>query len=237
MSLSHSPSIITDNLGFYVDFNNVKSVSGTTLTDMSSNRIAITLTNPAANTMTIANGYAEFTPASVDFSTSTYYTISNSYFNNIKNEISLETCMYVTSDFGNTQGVRGVSPRVTESASPLGFSIASTGIHYEVNTTTGWKTGFSASSNSGYNKWVYVTQTTSVTEDLFKTYINGKLVGQISLGGSTPNGGNGFLIGRGYYGGIKNYSGRVSMMRVYSKKLSETEVLQNFNSLRGRYGL
>jgi hypothetical protein len=227
-----------DKLGFCVDFSNIKSINTSTLvlTDISKNNISISLSNPSSNTLTISNGYAEFNPLDIS-GTATYYTISNNYFNTIKNEITLETCMYVYGDFGNTNYVRGVSPRTTETSSPLGFSISSTGIIYEVNTNTGWITSNSTNSNCGYNKWVYVTQTTSVTNNNFLTYINGNLVGTMSLNGSIPNGGNGLLIGRGFYGGTRNYSGRVSFVRVYEKALTPQEIQQNFNALRGRFGI
>jgi hypothetical protein len=227
-----------NGLGFCVDFSNVKSINNSTLalTDISKNNISTTLTNSSSNTLTVSNGYADFNPLDIS-GTATYYTISNNYFNTIKNEITLETCMYVYGDFGSSQYVRGVSPRTTETSSPLGFSITSDGISYEVNTSIGWIAGGVQNLNCGYNKWVYVTQTTSVTNNNFLTYVNGNLVATQSLSSSIPNGGNGLLIGRGFYGGTRNYSGRVSFVRVYEKSLTAAEVSQNFNALRGRYGI
>jgi hypothetical protein len=236
MSLGHGSSIVRSSLGFNVDFANLKSISGTTLTDISSSKIPITLTNSSANTMVITNGYAEFNPVDVG-GTATFYTISNNYFNTIKNEISIETAMYVYDNFGNNYYVRGVSARTTETSSPLGFSISSTGLIVETNTTNGWKTAGFSSALSGYNKWIHITQTTSIIDNATKTYINGNLVHTLSLAGETPNGGNGFLIGRGFYGGIRNYNGRVGFLRVYSKRLIQSEISQNFEAFRGRYGI
>jgi hypothetical protein len=228
------------SVGFCVDFSNLKSISGTTLTDLSANQIPIVLTNSGDGTLSITNGYAVFSPATLTGS-ATYYTISNSYFNDIKNEMTLETCMYPTSNFsgagGGTNYVRGVSPRTSETASPLGFSIAEPGITSETNTTAGWLTGYSSTALAGLNKWNYVTQTVSVTDNSFKTYINGYLTNTISLTGATPNGGNGILIGRGFFGGVANYVGQVSFVRVYNRALTAEEVLINFNAARSRYGL
>jgi hypothetical protein len=236
MSLGHGVGIVKDSIGLNVDFANVKSISGTTLTDMSKNSIGITLTNPSANTMVITNGYAEFNPVDIG-GTATFYTISNNYFNTIKNEISIETAMYVYGNFGSDSYVRGISPRTTETSSPLGFSIGSGGITSEANTTNGWKTGYTASSSVAYNRWLYITQTTSIIDNAMKTYVNGSLLGTVSLAGETPNGGNGFLIGRGFFGGTRNYNGRIGFLRVYSKRLTAAEITQNFNALRGRYGI
>lgn len=236
MSLGHGVSIVKSSLGFNVDFANPKSISGTTLTDVSSSKISISLTNSSANTMVITNGYAEFNPVDVG-GTATFYTISNNYFNTIKNEMSIETAMYVYGNFGSDYYVRGVSPRTTETSSPLGFSISSTGLIVETNTTNGWKTAGFSSALSGYNKWIHITQTTSIIDNATKTYINGNLVHTLSLAGETPNGGNGFLIGRGFYGGIRNYNGRVGFLRVYSKRLIQSEISQNFEAFRGRYNI
>jgi hypothetical protein len=234
MSVYSGPEI-QDNIGFYVDFSNPKSINGTTLTDLSSNKIPITLTNSGANSLTINNGSALFSPVD-SANTATYYTISNQYFNDIKNEITLETCMYVVSVFEGGQN-RGVSPRTSETSSPLGFNLSPGNISSEVNTNTGWLTGGGNSSKISYGAWVYVTQTTSVSQNLFKTFINGELLSQTSLAGSIPNGGNGILIGRGFYGGVKNFSGRVGFVRVYNRALSATEILNNFNAIRGRFNI
>lgn len=239
MAVVSGANIVDNGLVFHLDAANSKSYpgSGTVWEDMSANNISTVLTNQSANTMTIANGYFEFNPSDVS-STATYWTISNSYFPTIKNETSMETAMYVYDIFGNGQYGRGVSPRVSESGSPYGFSIGSGSLTAEVNTVAGWKTGTYSSSIIGLNKWLLISQVTSVADDSFKTYVNGNLVRTVSLGGSQPTwGGNGFLIGRGFYGGIRNYKGRVAFLRVYNKPLTIGEIQNNFNAVRGRYGI
>lgn len=238
MATLGGPVPVLNGLGFCVDFANPESINSTTkeLVDLSTNKIPVTLTNSGDNTLTITSGYADFNPTNVS-SSATHYTISNTYFNTIKNEITLETAVYVTNDFGSGAYPRPVSPRTTETSQPLGFSIGSNGITTEVNTNTGWLTAFTATPQAGYNKWVYVTQTTSVSANVFLTYVNGVLVRTTSLAGSIPNGGNGLLIGRGFYGGVRNYSGRVGFVRVYSKALTQAEILQNYNATKGRYNL
>lgn len=234
MSLGHGTVIAKTGVHFSIDFNNPKSIQGTSLLDLSGNNIQISLTNPLENTLQIINGYAQFTPLT-ESGAATYYTVNNSSFNTIKNEMTLETVVYST--VANAGGSRIVSPRITEGGSPLGFGINSSSIAVEINTTTGWKTGNIFGSDIGLNRWLHIIQTTSVTSNLFSTYINGALRTTVSLASSVPNGGNGILIGRGFYGGVKNATGRVSMVRVYNRALTDAEITQNFEALRGRYGI
>lgn len=234
MSVYSGPNVSNNGAHFFVDFNNTKSIRGTSLFDLSSNNIQISLTNPLENTLQIINGYAEFTPAT-ESGTATYYTVSNSSFNTIKNEMTLETIVYST--VANAGGSRIVSPRTTETSSPLGFGINGSSIGVEVNTTTGWKSGNISGTGVGLNRWLHIIQTTSVTSNLFSTYVNGVLRVSVSLASTVPNGGNGILIGRGYYGGIRNSTGRVSMVKVYGRALSAAEISQNYNALRSRYGI
>lgn len=234
MSLGHGSSIVRNGLHFSVDFSNLKSVQSLSLTDISGNGIPITITNPSDNTLQVTNGYAQFSP-STEGGSATFYTISDSSFNTIKNEITLETAVYITSL--TSGGTRIVSPRIVEGGYPLGFGVNASTLSVEVNTDTGWKTGVASGAGIGTNTWIYVTQTTSVIDNSFKTYVNGELRNTISLGGSIPTGGGGLLIGRGFYGGIRNATGRVGFVRVYSRALTSTEIQQNFNALRGRYGI
>lgn len=235
MGIAYNPKVLTANLAFSVDFSNVKSINGTTLTDMSGVKIPITITNSSSNTINIVNGYADFTPTTSN-STATYYTVSNTYFNDIRTEVTVETAMYVYGDFGVSQSQRGVSSRTTETSAPWGFAILSNGIATELNTTTGWNTASTVSSLSGFNKWIIVTQKTSITSSTMDTFINGQLVKSQPFTG-TPNGGNGILLGRGFYGGVQNYNGRIGFVRVYNKALTTQEIKQNFNAMRGRYGI
>lgn len=237
MAISYNPSVITNGIGFYVDFANSKSVSGVTLTDISTNQFTIGIVNTGTGSLSITDGYANFNPVSNTSTTATYYLISNSYFTDNRTEITLETAMYVTQDFGNSAFVRGVSPRITESGSPIGFALGSTSISAEINTATGWVTSNTVTPLiTGYNKWYHITQTTSASAGQMRTYVNGQLVNTVNFVG-TPTTGNGYLIGRGFFGGIQNYSGRVGFVRFYNRVLSQDEITSNFNTTRGRYNI
>lgn len=73
-----------------------------------------------------------------------------------------------------------------------------------------------------------------------RIYVNGKQVASDALNYTIPTNTNGCSIGvyggfngsRGYY-----YNGEIAIVRFYNRALSASEVLQNFNALRGRFGI
>lgn len=232
MSVYAGPEIVNNSLVFYVDFSNPKSISGTTATDLCTRKIPITLVNASNNTLSIANGYATFSPAS-ESTQSTYYSIANTYFNTIKNEMTIEACIWPSSF--PVGGNRIVSSRVTETGQPIGFQAGGTTVGVEVNSGGTWRT-FDYTVGATTNRWLHVTQTTSNTANVTITYLNGNKIGEFNIPGTLADGG-GFLIGLGYYGGIRYSAGRVSFLKVYDKALSTADVQQNFNALRGRFGI
>ena len=244
MGLSHSPKIVSDNLVLMLDFANPKTISGNTLTNILGNELTITLSNPNANSLVVANGYAEFNP--IDLSNAaTYYTIqNNSYFaNNARQEVTMEVAFYTyrsMSTEGDRYRTRPVSPRVTESGQPVGFGHGNTNFQVEVNANGAWKSTYvSPVADAAYNTWIILTQTTSSNANSTLTYVNGTIYSNLSLGAfnASLSNGNGYLIGRGYYGGVVNYNGRVAYLKVYNRVLSAAEVRQNFNAIRGRFGI
>ena len=236
MSCFTGPEIVNTSLVFHVDASNTKSYagSGTALSDISVNGITASLQNSGAGTVSGNSSYLNF--AAVDATSAVgYYLINDSRVASLTTQITLETCFYVDSIFGGG-GARPVSPRITETNSPIGFSILSNFITYEINTTTGWNTGNFSTSAAGTGKWIYVTQTTDDANKLFKTYVNGTQVASVTYTG-TPNTGNGLLIGRGFYAGTLNYAGRIAFVRYYSTALTAAQVYQNFEALRWRFNL
>ena len=88
------------------------------------------------------------------------------------------------------------------------------------------------------SSWYQVVAT--YTSGSRKLYINGTLVNSDGQGGTIATNANGMSIGvfggyngaRGYY-----YSGNIASVKVYNRELSASEVSQNFNATRGRYGI
>ena len=77
---------------------------------------------------------------------------------------------------------------------------------------------------------------TVATNRDIKFYINGALKDTVA---STDTYLKIDRLGAGYSSGVNryNYQGVILCCRIYSKTLSDAEVLQNFNATRGRVGI
>ena len=97
---------------------------------------------------------------------------------------------------------------------------------------------FATSNFVNTTKWFHIVAThTSGTQ---RVYINGVLVGTGTSAGTIATNTNGVSIGA--YGGFNGsrsyyYNGDISAVRVYNRVLSATEVSQNFEATRSRYGI
>lgn len=96
--------------------------------------------------------------------------------------------------------------------------------------------------NTGYtiplNTWINIAYTYSGTgaTGSQRVYINGTNIWSSSVGsGSLPANSNPVRIG--YDDNSWYWGGRISNVQIYNKALTELEVKQNFNALRGRYNL
>ena len=101
--------------------------------------------------------------------------------------------------------------------------------------------GFGDSQNSATsqafintNTWYHYTAT--YDGSIAKGYLNGINTDTTSIGGSKTYGGSLSVGSWGPSGGFY-FSGRISTVNVYNRDLSSTEVLQNYNATKGRFGL
>ena len=107
------------------------------------------------------------------------------------------------------------------------------------NALTVWKYGGIVLSSAGTMPlflWQYVCVSYSTTS--IKTYINGILVDTIA-NPSLQTGTGRLLIGtyRHLPSPLEVMFGDIAMCQYYNRELTGTEITQNFNSLKGRYGL
>jgi len=113
---------------------------------------------------------------------------------------------------------------------------------YSNNTTDGNQFYVHRILNSGLaaNTWHYVVITYDGGSNTSTTYYNGNATGISRILVGTPTGFVGSMnslnIGRGF-GSSRYFQGRISQTQIYSRALTASEIQQNFNASRGRYGL
>jgi hypothetical protein len=88
------------------------------------------------------------------------------------------------------------------------------------------------------NTWYCVAITRS--GELISTYLNGVVViNQASNPNGFVNAMSNVVLGRGFHlgGGERYFSGRISDVNIYNSALTATQIQQNFNALKGRFGI
>jgi len=237
--LAHSPSIVTQNLIFCVDAGNTKSYpgSGSTWTDLSGNGNTGTLTN--GPTYSSANGGSFVFNGSTQYSSSSALSGSFALFTviiwfyptSIANYQNPIDCNYGAYSSGN------IGPRLEiNSSGNLAWNYSNdtavNGNFYSHNVVS---SGLSA--NTWYCAGITYDGSTSTT------YLNGSSTGLSRTAYGTPTGFVGVMnnvtIGKGFSlgGAEKIFAGRVANVQIYNRALTAAEVAQNFNALRGRYGI
>lgn len=68
-----------------------------------------------------------------------------------------------------------------------------------------------------------------------RLYRNGVLVNTLATAGTLGGSGSNMFVGN--YAGTYNTIGQIPVVKIYNRTLSDAEVLQNFNALRGRFGI
>ena len=93
-----------------------------------------------------------------------------------------------------------------------------------------WETGAAVSRNT-WNSFTSVWNNS--TSSVYQWTNNVKTIGSSTVGNAST--GTGILVGQ--ESGGRQFAGGIALMRVYNRALSDTEVKQNFNALRGRFGI
>lgn len=230
MALAHSPKIVTSGLVMCLDAANPRSYtgSGTTWTDLSGFNRNGTLTNgPTYDGNN--KGYFVLDGNNDYISTVTATTLG---INSTSTSFTLNTWFKTSGTgeyylFDNYNGSTDISLRIDSGK-------------FEVFMADSNGTVFNAiqfGSNYNNNVWNNFCLTWDGSNTI-TAYANG-----VSLGTSTQAGitgsfdsGAAFLIGSRPTG-TSWFPGNISIMMVYNRNLTATEVLQNYNAIRSRFGL
>ena len=219
MALTHSPSIVTNGLVLCLDAGNRKSYpgTGTTWTDLSGAGNAATILNQGAdNAGTIYSstngGYITF-DGNDDRATSTLPALTS----------------YTTSAWVRLRNFSGGERQLFQTANGIGLSVLSNRfMFYNGNVNSTIQT---VVSNSWYN-WVMTT--TNTPSNSTKMFINNVADGNWANYGAITAG-NIALAATNTIQRVLSCD--IAIFSIYNRALSAAEISQNYNALKGRYGL
>lgn len=107
------------------------------------------------------------------------------------------------------------------------------GINYILESTVTWRcTGPNAWTNNAWNHIVSVQLGTNL-----KIYVNNILLSDITAFTVSSDATAKYYFGNRLNSGFIGFPGKIAINRVYNRALSATEVLQNFNAQKARFGL
>ena len=222
-TVSSGPSIVTDGLKLYLDAGNTSSYpgTGTVWTDISGNGNNGTLTNgptynSANNGSIVFDGVNDYIQMAVNTNqlVSTNVTISV-WFNT---DINTQQMMIGNADTSNTRFYVSINNR-------SGVLVCHWGFGSQQNTSS---SNAIISVSNWYNYIVTYDGST------VKGYLNGVLKDTTNIG-LQVYGNNNLRIAN--WTDMFYFKGKIPTLQIYNRPLSSTEVLQNYNALKSRYGL
>ena len=242
MAFNYSPKIVTDGLVFAVDAANKKSYpgSGTTWTDLAGSNNG-TLTN--GPTFDSGNG------GSIVFDGVNDYVELGSI--NSSNPISLagtteqtwEAWIYPTNTGDNYQ-------RIIDKSNNGGgengyfFSTGATDerrIYCKIdNNASDMPNDFIADNMYTVDRWnhICVTRKNNTVNYGWNFYSNGVLKhSRSTINLTVPTDTTNCRIGTWNHSTSREFNGQISIVKLYNRALTSTEITQNYNALKGRFGL
>jgi hypothetical protein len=234
MGLSHSPSIITQNLSLCLDAANPKSYpgSGTTWTDLSGNGNNGTLVNGV--------GYNSGNLGSLVFDgVDDRVSCGTGSLNNLS---AFSGLMWIyKTGVGPTGGDRLLTKR--SSAQGSGWWDFLTLPNHAISFNADFLTTDiirESSTTFALNTWNMVAFTWDGTSSAsnIKLYINANETSYSTstngVGGRVSETTNDLVVGNADWAN-RPFMGRVGVVQVYNRVLTNSELLQNFNALRSRF--
>ena len=246
MAFIHSPKIVTDGLVLALDAANTKSyVSGSTSWNNLTNTAPLSgslingPTYSSANLGSIVcdgiNDYIEVLDnAALDFGSGSF-TVEY-WFR------KLETTSVFDNIWGPNKWNSGAAPGTNEWILIIGNGTTGTGNQYGFVVESG-SVGYGISETTttqlSLNTWYQLVGQRDGAN--FKTYLNGTLTMNVTASGFTTssiinNVGRNLRINNSALNNLYTKADNANV-KIYNRALSAQEVQQNFNALRGRYGL
>ena len=226
MGIGYGPRVVTDGLVLALDAGDTNSYpgSGTTWTDLSGNGYTGTLRNSVAYNSS-NGGYFEFD--GTDTAITTDLTRDNDNF-------SYSAWFQYDSGTGERDIIDTFEGTSTE-WTRLNVQGGNHTFQIDNDDNKTILQGSAAQTNVWYNS----VGTWDPSTGSMKLYVNGELDAQTTKAQTTTISGlsNLFIGARSSSSYVEDFIGNIACVYVYSKTLTASEVKQNFNALRRRFGI
>jgi hypothetical protein len=232
MTLSYNPTVANDGLVLYMDFVNPNTYSGTgnTAFDLISGKSYALVSSPTFDSTGPKcfnlNGSTHYLSGNVNqlnFGTGDFTIQTNFKLNGLSNGFTgAYNAAFVCAAAGSTGScliqVGGGSTSYTN-----------IGIYHET-------TGILSSINYNFSTNVIYNLALARSSGVLTAYVNGTAIGSTTTTNLYDFNKGGNFIGRHYFGGYEQYfKGNVYSLQAYSRGLSSTEILQNYNATKKRF--
>lgn len=227
MSLSHSANIVRDGLTLYLDAGNIKSYpgSGTAWNDLSISGINASGTAANISTTGAIAGASWTTP-----STNILDTDFHSIFFMLKLNSSVT---YPQGYTGSYQKMFSYNAGGGDRSPSVWLYPSERRLHWRYDPGNSGADFYSNSIGTPFalDTWYYVGVTKNGSSAL--SYVNGVNVASSTVSNPKTAGNAAVIINQSYVNPLNN----INSVMIYNRVLTATEISQNFNALRGRYGL
>ena len=224
------PSILTDNLTLNLDAGNSNSYpgSGTTWTDLSGN----------GNNGTLVNGptFSSDDGGSIVFDGTNDYISETSGLSDSFLQGNWTISFWINFEHISTSGANSQDNPILHHGTPANRR----GLHF-VNRNSKILFGLYAddiisTQNITANKWYNFAFTLNNTSRVRQIYINGLIDASGTANGSYGGSGSNVRIGGPVLGFGGYFKGNISIVTAYNRVLTASEIKQNFDAFKERYG-
>lgn len=254
MSVYAGPEIINDGLILCLDAGNTKSYSGTgdTWNDLSGNGYNATRTNNAGYGGQVTFDSSGFFDFSVNSPASSAGATAGNGFTVPHTLIPTSGNFSLISFVRRNTSVKAFGDRETifsqtGNAEGWRFGMSGNAIYYLIGGSggVGYQEGGLGGTNLSNGNW-HMMAAVFDRAGVFGSYkvygyVDGVASGEATItagaGGNTPFSYGSQLPGVGYNGCCDVFAGQIASVFAYNKALTATEISQNFNALRGRFGI
>jgi hypothetical protein len=225
------PDIVTDGLVLNLDAGNPYSyLSGSSGTTWS-NTVAVS----SSISGTLTNGPV-YSNGTITFDGSNdYVDCGNNTLTNITSPNVTLAAIFSSTNINTTQTIMS---KAEGGGYGLELNVTEPSLEVSIHIDGSYRIVTYASSNLQSNSTYYVVGT--YDNNQIKLYVNGIQVNALTISGNITSTSVPMCLGTNPAtggGGIRYLTGKIYTAQIYNRALSQTEITQNFNALRGRYGI